>query len=147
MDFAKFRTKHTLEIKMEKIFNIFCLDKWDIAVSIIGRWMHEKFNVHGCEFLVLDDKAAWLDILCFETFQEMVLPPVVWKTSGQLGRNTNSSRFQEVLVYWNYSRYCVHCCMMVGWLTMQHQFYGWFLAAVFHWKTVGLFEQISRVQY
>ena len=147
MDFAKFRTKNTLEIKMEKIFNIFCLDKWDIAVSIIGRWMHEKFNVHGCEFLVLDDKAAWLDILCFETFQEMVLPPVVWKTSGQLGRNTNSSRFQEVLVYWNYSRYCVHCCMMVGWLTMQHQFYGGFLAAVFHWKTVGLLEQISRVQY
>ena len=124
----------TLEINM--------MYKWYILnlttkVFCISEWQMDAQKVYWCGFLVLDDK-AWLDILFFESFRELIMPQVKWKTTGQRGNTgpqlSSSPNFLYIEI--------IPSIISDGWLvdkTEVHLFRGVFAKIVFVWKTYQWF--------
>jgi len=124
----------TLEINM--------MYKWYILnlttkVFCISEWQMDAQKVYWCGFLVLDDK-AWLDILFFESFQELIMPQVKWKTTGQQGNTwpelSSSLNFLYIEI--------IPSIISDGWMvdkTEVHLFMRVFAKTVFVWKTYQWF--------
>ena len=90
-------------------------------VFCISEWQMDAQKVYWCGFLVLDDK-AWLDILFFESFLELIMPQVKWKTTGQ--EETQGLNSPLLWIFCTLKLFQVWS-LMVGWLTKQKFIFSW----------------------